>query len=100
MPRTSSDKFRALLSEENWERVAPVLLQLDSSVAADFFREIPVEQQGKLFPHFPIECAARLAGTLPYYDAWVLLHTRTNEDLAAIVNCMNSAEQLRLFDEL
>jgi ABC-type glutathione transport system ATPase component len=38
--------------------------------------------------------------TLPYYDAWVLLHTRTNEDLAAIVNCMNSAEQLRLFDEL
>jgi NitT/TauT family transport system ATP-binding protein len=100
MPRTSSDKFRALLSEENWEQLAPVLLRLDPSVAADFFREIPVEQQGKLFPHFPIEFAARLAEILPYYDAWVLLHTRTNEDMVAIVDCMNSAEQLRFFDEL
>jgi NitT/TauT family transport system ATP-binding protein len=100
MPRTSSDKFRALLSQENWDQLVQVLLRLDPSVAADFFTEIPIDQQGRLFRRLPIEFAARLAEILPYYDAWVLLHTRTGEDLAAIVDGMNPAERLRFVEEL
>src|ERR1700737_4884178 len=100
MPPTSSDKFRALLSHENWTQLVPVLLRLDSSVAADFFTEIPAEQQANLFRRLPVGFAARLAEILPYYDAWVLLHTRTDEDLAAIVDSMNVDERLRFFDEL
>jgi Mg/Co/Ni transporter MgtE len=77
-----------------------VLLRLDPSVAADFIVEIPPEQQVKLFRLLPIELAARVAEIAPWYDAWVLLDTRSREDLATIVNRMNPVEKLRFFDEL
>ena len=100
MTRTSSDKFRALVSQENWDELIPVLLRLDPSVAADFFMEIPAGQQDELFRRLPIEFAAKVAETLPYYDAYVLLHTRSAEDLTAIVDRMEAPERLRFFDEL
>src|SRR6202790_4000788 len=100
MPSTSSDKFRALLAQENWDELIPVLVRLDPSVAADFFTEIPADQQETLFRSLPIDFAARLAELLPYYDAFVLLHTRSSTDLTAIVDRMNPAQRVRFFEEL
>src|ERR1700704_4358303 len=98
MPSTSSDKFRVLLSQENWDELIPVLVRLDPSVAADFFREIPTDQQDTLFRRLPVDFAARLAELLPYYDAYVLLHKRSSTDLTAIVERMNPAQRLRFFE--
>jgi NitT/TauT family transport system ATP-binding protein len=100
MPPTSSDKFRALLTQENWDELLPVLLRLDPSVAADFITRISAEQQDQLFVRLPIELAARVVEILPCYDAYVLLRTRSNSDLTAIVGRMDPGETLRFFDEL
>ncbi|MGA2713120.1 MAG: AAA-associated domain-containing protein [Bryobacteraceae bacterium] len=100
MALTSSDNFRALLLQENWDQLLPVLLRLDPSVAADFFARISAEQQDQLFAQLPIEFAARVVEILPYYDAYVLLRTRSNSDLTAIVGRMHPGERLRFFDEL
>ena len=100
MPSPPADKFRTLLSRGDWDQLVALLPRLDPSVAADLFMEIPAEQRETLFRRFPLEFAARLAELLPYYDAYVLLHSRGIEDLIAIVNRMNPAERLRFFDEL
>jgi NitT/TauT family transport system ATP-binding protein len=94
------DKFRALLAKENWEQLIPVLLRLDSSVAAAVFMDIPAAQQDQLFRRLPIGFAARLAGILPYYDVRVLLQSRSSEDRRAIVDQINPADRLRLSEEL
>jgi NitT/TauT family transport system ATP-binding protein len=100
MPSPPADKFRALLSREDWDQLVDLLPRLDPSVAADLFLEIPVEQREALFRRLPVDFAARLAEIFPYYDAYVLLHSRGLDDLIAIVERMNPAERLRLFDEL
>ena len=100
MPSPPTDKFRTLLSREDWDNLVALLPRLDPSVAADLFLEIPVEQREMLFRRLPIDLAARLADVLPYYDTYVLLHSRATQDLIAIVDRMNPAERVRFFDEL
>ena len=100
MPSPPADRFRTLLSREDWDQLLALLPRLDPPVAADLFLEIPTEQREGLFRRFPLDFAARLAEILPYYDAYVLLHSRGLDDLVAIVKRMNPAERLRFFDEL
>src|ERR1035441_335412 len=89
MPSPPADKFRTLLSREDWDQLVALLPRLDPSVAADLFLEIPVEHRALLFRRLPIDVAARLAEMLPYYDTYVLLHSRSIHDLIAIVDRMN-----------
>src|SRR5260370_11846363 len=98
MPSPPADKFRTLLSREDWDQLVALLPRLDPSVAADLFLEIPAEQREALFRRLPVEFAARLAGILPYYDTYVLVHPRGTADLIAIVELMDPAERLRVFD--
>ena len=100
MPGTSIERFRALISHENWDQLVPILLRLDRVVAADIFKEIPAQPQSRLFALLPIELAAKLGESLPYYDLYVLLQTRSTQDRVAIVECMAPAERGRLFEEL
>ena len=100
MPSPPTDKFRALLSREDWDHLVALLPRLDPAVAADLFLEIPVEQRETLFRRLPIDLAAKLAEMFPYYDTYVLLHSRSIQDLIAIVDGMNPAERVRFFDEL
>src|SRR5258708_7086112 len=95
-----TDKFRALLAREDWDQLGAVLLRIDPSVAADLFIEIPVEQQAQLFGRLPIEYAAAVVEIVPYYDAHVLLLSRTSADRVAILDKVKPAERLRLFEEL
>ena len=94
------DKFRTLLAHQDWDQLVGVLPRLDPSVAADLFQEIPVDQRGALFRRLPIAFASRVTELLPYYDTFVLLHSRTPKDRLAILDGMNVAERLRLLDEL
>ncbi|HXA49408.1 MAG TPA: ATP-binding cassette domain-containing protein, partial [Candidatus Acidoferrum sp.] len=95
-----TDKFRALLAREDWDQLGAVLLRIDPSVAADLFIEIPAEQQARLFGRLPIEYAAAVAEIVPYYDAHVLLLSRSSADRVAILEKVKPAERLRLFEEL
>src|ERR1035438_10544410 len=100
MPSPPTDKFRTLLSREDWDHLVALLPRLDPSIAADLFLEIPVEQREMLFRRLPIDLGAMLAERLPYYDTYVLLHSRSIQDLIAIVDRMNPGERVRFFEEL
>src|SRR5689334_5799297 len=95
-----TDKLRALLSSGDWGQLIDVLRRLDPVVAADFFAGIPVELQTTLFQRSPADFAARLVEILPYYDTYVLLHSRTLEDRSAIIEAMNPGARLQFFDSL
>lgn len=98
MPK--SDKLRELLARGDWDRVASLLGRLDAQVAGDVLLSVPPERQQNLFRSLPVEVAARVAGAIPYYEAYVLLHSRPLEEMRAIVDQMEIGERLRFFDEL
>jgi hypothetical protein len=45
MPSPPADRFRTLLSREDWDQLLALLPRLDPPVAADLFLEIPTEQR-------------------------------------------------------
>ncbi len=100
MSSAPTDKLRTLLSSGDWLQLIDVLVRLDPVVAADFFMSVPAELKDTLFQRLPIDFAAKLAEILPYYDAFVLLHKRSPQDLNAIVEAMNPGARLQFFDEL
>jgi len=100
MASPPTDKLRALLSSGDWSQLIGVLTRLDPVVATDFFLGIPPELQKTLFQRLPVDFAARLAESLAYYDTYVLLHSRSMEDLNAIVEAMNPGARVQFFEDL
>ena len=100
MASPPTDKLRALLSSGDWSQLIGVLTRLDPVVATDFFLGIPPELQKTLFQRLPVDFAARLAESLPYYDTYVLLHSRSMDDLNAIVEAMNTGARVQFFEDL
>src|ERR1700730_3377875 len=100
MSSPPTDKLRALLSSEDWGQLIDVLVRLEPVVAADSLAGLPAARQDHLFQRWPVDFAAKLAENLPYYDAYVLLHSRTLQDLNAIVEAMSPGARLQFFDEL
>jgi NitT/TauT family transport system ATP-binding protein len=100
MTETVPDKLRASLAQGQWERALELLQQLDPAVAANLLMTVPFEQQQVLFRRLPVDLAAKLAAILPYFHAYVLLHSRPVPEINAIVDHMDPAERLQFFDEL
>jgi NitT/TauT family transport system ATP-binding protein len=100
MTQTIADKLRVSLSQGQWDRGLEMLQQLAPDAAAELFMTIPFDQQQTLFRQAPVEFAAKLASSLPYFHAYVLLHARPVEEMNAIVNHMNPADRMQFFDEL
>ncbi len=100
MKPPGTDKVREALSQGNWEHAVALLQQLDPAVAADVMMEIPFEEQQVLFRIVPDDLAAALVSRFPYYHSYVLLHTRSIDDLRAIIDKMQPDERLMFFDEL
>jgi hypothetical protein len=94
------DQFRSLFSRGDWDRAGHVLERLDPNVAADQLMSLPYETQQLLFQKMSVEFAAKLAPIFPYYHTYVLLHSRPQSEMAAIVDRMDPAERLMFFDEL
>ena len=100
MNSPTAEKLQAILSQGRWEQAVAMLHQLDPADAADLIMTLPFEEQENLFRRLPIDLAATLAGSLPYYHLYILLHSRPVEEMRAIVDKMNPGERLMFFDEL
>ncbi len=88
------------ISQGRWEHAAEILERLDPAAAAEAFITLPFEDQQGLFRKLPIPLAAALAGDLPYYQTYVLLHSRPQADVIAIVDAMNPDDRVQFFDQL
>jgi NitT/TauT family transport system ATP-binding protein len=95
-----AEKLRARLSQGNWEQAAIMLQRMDPGIAADVLMSLPFDQQQALFRRLTPDLAATLIAALPYYHAYVLLHSRPIEEMAAIVDKMSTGQRLQFFDEL
>jgi NitT/TauT family transport system ATP-binding protein len=94
------DKLRAVLSQSRWNEAIALMGGLDPDDTASLLMSLPFEQQQELFRKLPVDLAAKLVATFPYYHAYVLLHTRPVADIAFIVNQMHPGERMHFFDEL
>jgi ABC-type multidrug transport system fused ATPase/permease subunit len=99
MKRALSEKLRDSISQWQWVDAAALLQQLDHRTAAENLLNLPTDQQQILFRLLGIDFAARLLPNLPYYDCYVLLHSRPRE-LRSIIDTMNADDRMRFFDEL
>jgi ABC-type glutathione transport system ATPase component len=77
-----------------------MLQLLDPADAAESLRTLPFEEQQNLFRKFSIAFASRLVEVLPYYEAYVLLHSRPHDEANAIIDGMNPGARLSFFEEL
>jgi NitT/TauT family transport system ATP-binding protein len=58
------------------------------------------EEQQLLFRQLPIPLAAAIINHLPYFHAYVLLHSRPVQEMASIVEAMNPGERDHFLDAL
>jgi NitT/TauT family transport system ATP-binding protein len=94
-----AEQLKGLLAQEHWDEAVTASQQAGPAVTAQVFAALPFEQQHQLFVHLLVPFAASLLAQFPYYQQYVLLHSRPR-DLQAIVDAMNPDDRLRLFDEL
>src|SRR5581483_9492001 len=62
--------------------------------------DIPFEDQRAIFRRMSIPFAAQLVSEFPYYQAYVLLHSRPQSELVAIVDQMDSDDRMQFIEEL
>jgi NitT/TauT family transport system ATP-binding protein len=100
MNDTDKKKLQNLLKQRQWRAVIEQLRMVGAGEAADFFMAAPFEEQRALFHEMPVEFAASLIVHLPYYHAYVTLHSRPLQEMQEIVNAMDPAEREHFVDAL
>ena len=95
-----SDQIHELVTRERWPDAAAALSKMPRPAVADFIAELPDLPQQRIFSLLPVETAAGVLTRFPYYLQYVLLHTRSAEDMRAILNEVPPDERMQLFDEL
>jgi NitT/TauT family transport system ATP-binding protein len=93
-------QLRDLLTQAQWDEATELVRQHGPDEAADAILALPFEQQARLFRHLPVDLAATLAAHFPYFHAYVLLHSLTTPEIAAIVDAMSPAEREEFLDAL
>jgi NitT/TauT family transport system ATP-binding protein len=100
MNDSDKKKLQDLLKQRQWKAAIEQLRAVDAREAADFFLAVPFEPQRALFRQMPVEFAASLIVHLPYYHAYVTLHSRPLHEMQEIVNAMDPAEREHFLDAL
>ena len=95
-----AEKLQELLSQRKWESLFELLRGLSPSAAADLIMGMRFEEQQLLFRQLPIPLAATIINHLPYFHAYVLLHSRPVQEMASIVEAMNPGERDHFLDAL
>ena len=93
-------KVRNAVSQARWDEAITLLESSDPAHASEVLSGLSFEQQQALFRHLPLDVAATLLTPLPYYDQYVLLHSRPLGEMRALVDRLEPHERMRLFDEL
>ncbi len=96
----ANQEITELLARQRWPEAVALLQKMSRPSAAEFLGELPDQQQQALFRLLPPKTASEVLIHFPYYHQYVLLHTRTAEDMRAILDGMSPDERARLFDEL
>jgi len=96
----AAEKLRELLSQGRTDQAVALIQRLDPGVAADSIMRSPFDEQQIVFRALPVDYAANLVSHFPYYHSYVLLHSRTFQDLRAIIDKMRPEERHQFFDEL
>jgi NitT/TauT family transport system ATP-binding protein len=100
MNDSDKKKLQNLLKQRQWKAAIEQLRALDLREAADFFMAVPYEEQRILFQQMPVEFAAPLVFHLPYYHAYVMLHSRPLQEMHEIMNAMGAADREHFLDSL
>jgi NitT/TauT family transport system ATP-binding protein len=100
MKLLEAEELHTVISRGHWDRAIAILARLDPTVAADALLDLPHHEQENLFGRLPAEFAARLIPALPYYDAFILLHTVPLAHMRAVVERMKPIERSNFLDEL
>jgi NitT/TauT family transport system ATP-binding protein len=100
MNSLTAEKLQELLSQGRSQQALALLQRLDPVLAAGVLMRLPFEDQQILFRALPIDFAATLIRHFPYYHSYVLLHSRSLEQLRAIIAKMGPEERHQFFDEL
>jgi NitT/TauT family transport system ATP-binding protein len=100
MKPARAEELETILAQGRLDRAVTILQRLDPLVAADAFISLSHETQQTLFRRLPTEFAARLATLFPYYDAFVLLHTLSLDQMTAVVAKMDPIERSMFLDAL
>jgi NitT/TauT family transport system ATP-binding protein len=96
----AAEKLQELLSQGRADQAVALLQRLDPDAAAESIIRIPFEEQQIVFRALPVDYAATLVSHFPYYHTYVLLHSRTIQDLRAIIDKTQPLERHQFFDEL
>lgn len=89
-----------LLEQQRWPEAVSLLKKMPLLSAAQLLEELPDQHQQEMFRLLPTKTASEVLTRFPYYHQYVLLHTRTAEDMRAILDGMSPDERTRFFDEL
>ena len=92
--------LRDAIAQGRWEQAGALFDRLDAARAAELFLSAPFERQQELFRRLPVEAASRVSEGLPYYQTYVLLHTRPADEMNAVVDAMDAGVRMQFFDEL
>ena len=100
MNDSDKKKLQNLVKQRQWRAAIEQLRAVDAREATDFFLAVPFEEQRVLFQQMPAEFAASLIVHIPYYHAYVMLHSRPLPEMHEIVNAMDPAEREHFLDAL
>src|ERR1700729_3978476 len=100
MNNQETQKLRNLLAQRQWGPANELLRKADPTSAAVFFLKAQYDEQRALFHAMPVDVAASLIVHLPYYHAYVLLHSLPSQEMRAVVEAMTPAERNHFLDAL
>ena len=93
-------QLRHLVAENQWEAARELLAPIKAADAARMVLALSFERQRSLFRHLSSSAAASLIPHLPYFHAFVLLHSLSNAEIAAIVDAIPPSDRNEFLDAL
>jgi NitT/TauT family transport system ATP-binding protein len=100
MTAPSTDKIRELSSQSRWDAAVALLREMNIKSVAEFMAPLPFEEERNLFGAMPVPFAALLIGHLPYFHAYVLLHSRPLQEMRQIIDAMDPSDRDFFLDAL
>ena len=100
MSAPDTEHIRGLIAAGRWQAATEPLRSLPPKAAADLLLLLPFEDQKALFRRLPPEVAAALLAAVPYFHAFVLLHSKSADEMRDVVAKMDAAEFGHFLDEL